>query len=84
MQCYNQLNDESVPGLLANCNVFELDTAAYVFPRFSTTRVGTEFDNYEKLLVKFILQCCCSIARKVSFALLTPDSEVVRCNISTL
>ena len=69
--------------MLANCNVFEIDTAGNVFPRFSPSRVGTELDTYQKL-VKFILRCCCFIPRKVIFALLTPDSEAVRCNISTL
>ena len=34
MQCFNQLNDVSVPGVLANCDVFELDTAGNVLPRF--------------------------------------------------
>ena len=49
MHSYNQLNDVSVPGVLANCNVSELDTAGNVFPSFSSSRAGTEFDNYQKL-----------------------------------
>ena len=43
----NQLNDVNVPGVLANCVVFELDTAGNVFLRFFPSRVGTEFDNYQ-------------------------------------
>ena len=40
IQCYNQLNDVSVPGVLANCNVFELGTADNVFPRFFHVELG--------------------------------------------
>ena len=40
MQCFNQLNDVSVPGVLANCNVFQLDTADNVFPRFFHLELG--------------------------------------------
>ena len=82
MQCYNQLNDVSVPGVLGNYNGFEVDTAGNVFPRFFHLELGLN-----STIIKNpsdILQCCCFMPRKASFALLTPDSEGVRCNISTL
>ena len=40
MQCFNQLNDVSVAGVLANCNVFELDTVGNIFLRFFHLELG--------------------------------------------
>ena len=58
MQCFNQLNDVSVPGVLANCNVLELGTAGSVFPRFfhlelglNSTIIKNSSESYFKMLL---------------------------------